>query len=122
MSEYYDQHESARSGGVWATLNSLVIMLIVLSLAVPLSYAFLPEFRRERDQLERIAVLKSTLEREVMLLARYTREEKLLTDPAYVALLARDHLDVMREGETIYRFETPKVTGGGTPPELKSSK
>ena len=41
-----------------------------------------------------------------MLLARATREVNLLkTDPGYLETLARDRLDLMREGETIFRLE-----------------
>jgi cell division protein FtsB len=41
-----------------------------------------------------------------MLLARQTREVNLLkTDPTYLETMARDRLDLMKEGETIFRLE-----------------
>ena len=44
-----------------------------------------------------------------MLLARNQREEALLRrDPEYIGIIARDRLDLMREGETIYRIDPPK--------------
>ncbi len=44
-----------------------------------------------------------------MVLARHEREENLLRrDPEYVGMIARDHLDLMKEGETIYRLDPPK--------------
>jgi cell division protein FtsB len=42
------------------------------------------------------------------LLARQTREVNLLkTDPVYLETIARDRLDLMKEGETIFRLEPP---------------
>jgi cell division protein FtsB len=39
-------------------------------------------------------------------LNRNLREETLLKlDPEYVGLIARDRLDLMKEGETIYRLD-----------------
>jgi cell division protein FtsB len=41
------------------------------------------------------------------LLARQTREVTLLkTDVSYLETIARDRLDLMKEGETIFRLET----------------
>jgi len=43
-----------------------------------------------------------------VLLARQTREVNLLkTDPVYLETIARDRLDLMKEGETIFRLEPP---------------
>ena len=49
------------------------------------------------------------MQREQQLLTRNLREEELLKhDPEYIGIVARDRLDLMREGETIYRIEPPK--------------
>ncbi len=32
-----------------------------------------------------------------------------MRDPEYIGLMARDRLDLMKEGETIYRLEPPKI-------------
>jgi cell division protein FtsB len=40
---------------------------------------------------------------------RYEREEKLLRlDPEFISLIARDRLDLMKEGETIFRVDPLK--------------
>jgi cell division protein FtsB len=45
-----------------------------------------------------------------MLLARQTREVNLLkTDAGYLEMIARDRLDLMKEGETIFRLEQPQA-------------
>jgi len=42
-----------------------------------------------------------------VLLSRQTREVNLLkTDPAYLETIARDRLDLMKDGETIFRIES----------------
>ena len=44
------------------------------------------------------------------LLARQTREIYLLkNDATYLETIARDRLDLMKEGETIFRLETPQA-------------
>ena len=70
------------------------------------AYRFLPEVSKRRDQQTKVEALKADVERERQLLVRNTRIEELLKhDPEYVALVARDRLDLMKEGETIYRME-----------------
>ena len=45
-----------------------------------------------------------------ILLARQTREVNLLkTDVSYLETIARDRLDLMKEGETIFRLETARA-------------
>jgi cell division protein FtsB len=42
------------------------------------------------------------------MLARQTREVHLLkNDPTFLEIKARDRLDLMKEGETIFRLEPP---------------
>lgn len=86
-----------------------MLTLIVLSALVPIGYSFLPEVSKRREQLARIEELKAALQNQEMLLARHQREEYLLKhDPEYIGIIARDRLDLMKEGETIYRIDPPK--------------
>ena len=42
-------------------------------------------------------------------LAQHERQERLLrTSPEYLSLIARDRLDLMQDGETLFRFDPPK--------------
>jgi len=44
------------------------------------------------------------------LLARQIREVNLLkTDVTYLETIARDRLDLMKEGETVFRLEPPRA-------------
>lgn len=99
-------HTSRSSPGIWHSLNRFVGTLIVVCAAVPIGYSFLPEVSKRKEQDARIADLRAEIDKQRMILARHQREENLLKhDPEYVSLIARDRLDLMREGETIYRIE-----------------
>ena len=110
MSDLVGDFRSTPSEGIWHSLNKFVLTLIVLSASVPIAYSFLPEVAQRKAQAARIETLRVQLEDERMKLARNQREEMLLKrDPEYIGLIARDRLDLMREGETIYRIDPPKT-------------
>ena len=74
-----------------------------------MAYRMLPEIGKRKEQQARVEELKAVVDKEKQALVRNLREENLLKlDPEYVGLIARDRLDLMREGETIYRLEGPK--------------
>jgi cell division protein FtsB len=104
------ESRSRPSDGIWYSLSKVMLMLIVLSAAVPFAYSFLPEVSKRREQRARIETLTSEVENLRMKLARSEREENLLrNDPEYMAIIARDKLDLMKEGEMIYRLDPPKI-------------
>ena len=110
MSAFASDIRSSPSEGIWHSLNKLVFVLIVLCVSIPIGYSFLPEVSKRKEQTQRIEALKQELENQRMLLTRFTREEYLLKhDPEYAGLIARDKLDLMRPGETIYRFDPPRI-------------
>ena len=97
------------SSGIWQPLNRFLSTLIVLSVATAIAYRFLPEVSKQRDQDLRLEKLKSQLEQEKMSFLKFQREENALKhDRDYLETIARDRLDLMKEGETIYRIEAPK--------------
>ena len=51
--------------------------------------------------------MQSQRDEQQVLLSKQTREVNLLkTDPAYLETIARDRLDLMKEGETVFRIES----------------
>jgi len=97
------------SSGIWHSLNRFVFTLIVLTASVPIAYSFLPEVKKLKELNAMIEQLKADTDQERMNLQRYEREEKLLRlDPEYISLIARDRLDLMKEGEMIFRVDPPK--------------
>ena len=101
------------SGGIWHSLNWLLSVLIVLTVVAVVAIRFNPENAKRRAQLAILDQLKLDVEQARQDLARNTREEEMLKhDPEYVGLIARDRLDLMKEGETIYRLDPPRVEKG----------
>jgi cell division protein FtsB len=83
-----------------------MVALIVFLGIVLIVCAFVPELKKQREQTARLDQLKADIDRQKALLVRRTREVELLkNDPGYVETLARDRLDLMKDGETIYRIE-----------------
>jgi cell division protein FtsB len=100
---------SSPNGGIWYFLNRLLCVLILLIVGAIAAYHFLPEVSKRRDQQARVEQLKLEVDKQRQLLIRNQRAEELLKhDPEYVGLVARDRLDLMKEGETIYRIDPPK--------------
>ena len=110
MSAFASDLHNRPTEGIWLSLNKLVMALIVMCASVPIAYSFLPEVSKRKEQRERIETLKIELEHQKMQLVRFEREEMLLRrDPEYAGLIARDKLDLMKDGETIYRLDTAKI-------------
>ena len=102
--------EIRQRNGVWHFLNRLMATLIILTIIILIICAFLPELRKQREQSARVDQLKTEIDKQRALLTQQSREVELLkNDPGYVETLARDRLDLMKEGETSYRIETPSV-------------
>ena len=100
---------------IWGSLNRILWPLLFLCILALLASFFIPEIQRHRQEQAEIQRLTRELERQEILFARKSREIDLLrTDPSYVETIARDKLDLMKEGETIFRID-PKSAPGRTP-------
>ena len=105
----YDDFRARREATVWQRLNRVLRSLLVVALLLVIVSLFLPPFKKLKHSRAEIDVLQGLVKEQKILLARQTREVNLLkTDPAYLELIARDRLDLMKEGETIFRLEPRK--------------
>jgi cell division protein FtsB len=114
----YDQFErkGAESGG-FRTLNRLLILIIIVGLCAGAVITSIPILKQYQDQNAKISHFQKELAREKALYARRMREERLLkSDPAYLEIVSRDRLDVMKPGETIIRLEPPHPVGSSAAP------
>lgn len=107
-----------KATGFLPVVNRFLFTMIVLTLATPAFYSFTPAVKKRRELEARVENLKSDIEQQRLVLQRHTREEGLLRrDAEYISLMARDRLDMMKEGETIFRFGTaPSGSGSTLPP------
>jgi len=104
--EEYGDFRSRRQHTVWHSLNRFLVMLIAMTVVTLIACAFVPELKNAREQNERIDDLRAQIAKQRDLLAQHTREVDLLkNDPTYIETIARDRLDMMKEGETIYRID-----------------
>ena len=109
MSALKVERRDPYEGGIWPSLNRFLLTLIAVVVLTAIGYRMMPEISRRKDQEAKIEALKTLIKEQQQKLARYTREEYLLKyDPEYPGIIARDRLDLMKAGETIYRLEPPR--------------
>jgi cell division protein FtsB len=102
----YGDFRARREATVWQRLNSILRVLLVLATALVIVSLFLPQAKKLSQSRTEIENLQAQVNEQKILLARQTREVNLLkTDPSYLETMARDRLDLMKEGETIFRLE-----------------
>lgn len=85
----------------------LVWVLIIASALMTAGFTFYPEWVRLSEMKAHLAKQKAHLE-ELQKLAKERDEEVhlLQTDRDYLETIARDRLDMMKEGETIFRLSS----------------
>lgn len=112
--EFYDpdrepfQEEEPEIVGpdIWQRLSKVMVALIFLCTVAAALRVFVPEIER-RNQLERQEQRFEKLRLEkTMHVAQLQKEYDLLkNDREYLETIARDRLDLMRDGETIIRLD-----------------
>ena len=105
----YGDFRERREATMWQQLNQVLKALIAIALLLVIVSLFLPQYKKLKQSRSEIEALQAQVTEQKMALARQTREVDLLkTDPAYLETIARDRLDLMKEGETIFRLEPPR--------------
>ena len=112
--EFYDpdrepfQEEEPEISGpdIWQRLSKVMVALIFLCVVAAALRLFIPEIER-RNQLERQAQrLEKISAEKTVRVAQLQKEYNLLkNDREYLETIARDRLDLMKNGETIFRLE-----------------
>jgi cell division protein FtsB len=104
VSALHSNYEEHGGGGLWTSLNRFLAVLIVVTVLAAVFYRYMPEFGAEDAEKAKIEALTHDVNELRQLHERLLRQESLLKrDPEYIALIARDKLDLMKEGETIFR-------------------
>jgi cell division protein FtsB len=102
----YGDFQSRHQNTVWHSLNRLLVTLIAFTVITLIACAFVPELKNARAGTDHLEDLRAEIQRESKLVAQHVRERDLLTnDPTYIETIARDRLDMMKDGETIYRID-----------------
>jgi cell division protein FtsB len=104
--EQYGDFRSRHQQTVWDSLSRLLILLIAFTFIALIACAFYPLVKTTREQSSREEDLRAEIQKGRDTLALHTRERDLLkNDPTYIETIARDRLDMMKDGETIYRID-----------------
>ncbi len=103
----YTDFRARREATVWQRWNRVLLTLLLLSVWLVIVSLFVPPYKKLKLGHEEIDKLQAQRDEQKALLSKQTREVNLLkTDPAYLETIARDRLDLMKEGETIFRIES----------------
>lgn len=106
MDQPYADFRARREATVWQRLNRILRVLLVLAIWLVIVSLFVPPYKKLMQSRAEIDELQQQVNGQQSLLSRQTREVNLLkTDVTYLETIARDRLDLMKEGETIVRLE-----------------
>lgn len=111
MDQTYGDFRARRDATVWQRLNRVLRVLLVVAIWLVIISLFVPPYKKMSQSRAEIDALQAQVNEQKTLLARQTREVNLLkTDATYLETIARDRLDLMKEGETIFRLEPARAT------------
>jgi cell division protein FtsB len=101
-----DDDDQPRSDWIRSLLNKILYLLVFVAAFILLICWFLPLVKEQQRQQHALQALKQQVEQEKVNYNKQTKKLALLqNDPAYIELLARDKLDLMKPGETIFRMD-----------------
>jgi cell division protein DivIC len=107
VDQSYGDFRARREATVWQRWNRVLIILLLLAVWLVIVSMFVPPYKKLKIGHAEIDNLQAQRDEQQLSLSRQTREVNLLkTDPAYLETIARDRLDLMKEGETIFRIES----------------
>lgn len=113
MDQTYGDFRARRDATVWQRLNRVLRVLLVVAIWLVIISLFVPPYKKMSQSRAEIDTLQAQVNEQRTLLARQTREVTLLkTDATYLETIARDRLDLMKEGETIFRLELARTDQG----------
>jgi cell division protein FtsB len=105
----YGELRARREATVWQQMNHILRVLLFIAVWLLIISFFLPPYKKLQQNRAEMEKLQAQLKEQQTLLARHTRQVSLLkTDPTYLETIARDNLELMKEGETIFRLEKPR--------------
>lgn len=94
----------------WHKANRALIALILVCFVLLGAFLFYPQIERRKELARQLEEEQAVLRDEEAQRTLHRREVHLLeNDPEYVEIIARDRIGVMKEGETIFRFDTPAL-------------
>jgi cell division protein DivIC len=107
VDQSYGDFRARREATVWQRWNRVLLLLLLFAVWLVIVSLFVPPYKKLKIGHADIDKLQAQRDEQQVSLSKQTREVNLLkTDPAYLETIARDRLDLMKEGETIFRVES----------------
>jgi cell division protein FtsB len=104
----YEDFDESHQEWLRELLNRVLHILVIVAFLILLICWFLPLIKERQRQQSTVQALKESVARERALYNKQSKKLALLqSDPNYLELLARDKLDLMKPGETIFRMDSP---------------
>jgi cell division protein FtsB len=111
VEQTFADFRARREASLWQRLNRVLRVLLVIAIWLVIISLFVPPYKKLTQSRGEIDNLIAQATDQKVLLARQTREINLLkTDVTYLETIARDRLDVMKDGETIFRLEPARLS------------
>jgi cell division protein FtsB len=109
----YGNLRARREATIWQQMNHVLRVLLFIAVWLLIISFFLPPYKKLQQNRAEIEQLQAQLNEQQTILAQQTKKVTLLkTDPTYLETIARDSLELMKEGETIFRLETRRTEPG----------
>lgn len=94
---------------IWSTVSRFAGLGCLLLMIAIISVPFFPRFREYRALNEEGRAIAARRDELKAQLDKKDAELRMIeTDPQFLELKARDHLDLQKDGEVIFRFESGK--------------
>jgi cell division protein FtsB len=93
----------------WHRLNRVIGVLVLFGFFLGVGAMFYPVWQKQQDMRSRLASLEDEHTIKIAHLQSKQRDIELLRhDREYLETIARDRLNLMKSGETIFRVEMPR--------------
>lgn len=102
----HDDFKRRREENAISTLNRILIVALLLAFLVVVFILFMPELKKQQQLRAEIKELSDEIQEQRQFVHLQRKEFDWLTQhPEYVEIIARDRLDLMKEGEVIFRID-----------------
>lgn len=93
----------------WHRINRVLQFLVVAGFLLTVGVMFYPVWHKQQDMRLRVLKLETELkDKTASLQSRQSELDLLRNDREYLETVARDRLNLMKPGETIFRIEMPR--------------
>ena len=93
----------------WHRINRVLQFLVVAGFLLTVGLMFYPVWHKQQDMRLRVLELETELkDKTASLQSRQSELDLLRNDREYLETVARDRLNLMKPGETIFRIEMPR--------------